>query len=134
MDYFKISMTSPPILKHLQPQEKSDAIFIIHLEKNHYCYCIIKICILINKVVISDMKKILFSTVNIIKLNHVVRCTRREFTKCGKYASGTIYYVHICPQSRLLSSSVIKRLYVFLRKQAQTLSINHDAKYMFLCQ
>lgn len=26
-------MTSPPILKHLQPQEKSGTIFIIHLEK-----------------------------------------------------------------------------------------------------
>lgn len=49
----------------------------------------------------------------------------------GRYALGTIYYVHICPQGSMLSSSVIKRLNVFFRKQLQTLPTNHGANFFF---
>lgn len=50
----------------------------------------------------------------------------------GRCALGTIYYAHICPQGRMLSSSIIKTLHVFLRKQVQTLPTNRGAKYVSL--
>lgn len=103
--------------------------------KKSYCYCkwcIPKICMIINNILISDTKERLFSTVDVIKLNYPVMLTKESPQNVGRYASGTIYYVHICPQGRILSSSVIKRLNVFLRKKVQTLPTNHGAKYVSL--
>lgn len=85
-----------------------------------------------NNILISDTKERLFSTVNVIKLNYPVMLTKESPPNVGRYALGTIYYVHICPQGRILSSSVIKRLNVFLRKKVQTLPTNHSAKYVSL--
>lgn len=86
---------------------------------------------IINNILISDCKERLFSTVNVIKLNYLVMLTKGSPPNVGRYALGTIYYVHICPQGSMLSSSVIKRLNVFFRKQLQTLPTNHGANFFF---
>lgn len=87
---------------------------------------------IINNILISDCKERLFSTVNVIKLNYPVMLTKGSPPNVGRYALGTIYYVHICPQGSMLSSSVIKRLNVFFRKQLQTLPTNHGANFFLL--
>lgn len=86
---------------------------------------------IINNILISDCKERLFSTVNVIKLNYPVMLTKGSPPNVGRYALGTIYYVHICPQGSMLSSSVIKRLNVFFRKQLQTLPTNHGANFFY---